>query len=172
MHEHHRRIHPINYPVLAKYSAEHPAVRALQVHAEARDQCVAKEIEWPQLGNRAIDQEWFSATDQRVWKFSAFAYAFISFDLVLDGWLLDDIAELQPFEFEFLHELPRLRELLNECECAALADENAGVVPLISKARGFFRAFEESIYARLGQVDIDHDDRDIYSLWGAGRRER
>ena len=167
----HPRIHPRNYPLLSKYSASHPAVRVLQVQAEARDVCVGKEIEWPALGNRAVDQEWFSVVDKRTWRFSSFAYCFISFDFENFGWLEAEKSGLQPFEFEFLHELPRLRELLDECEFAATTDENSDVLPLIAKAREFFDAFEESIFARLGPVNVEPDGRHIYSHWGAGRCE-
>jgi len=170
MSKHHPRIHPINYPVLVRYPADHPAVRALRAHAEARDICVGREIEWPKLGNVAIDQEWSSAIDQRIWKFSSFAYAFISFDFVADGWLDEQQSSLQPFEEDFLRELPRLRKLLAECESAANADGNDDVLPLISKAREFFDAFEESIVARIGPVDVESGSRRIDSLWSAGRR--
>jgi hypothetical protein len=170
--KYHPRIHPRNAPVLARYPGEHSAVRVLQVQAEARDICVGKEIEWPQLGNRAIDQEWFSAIDLRKWSFSSFAYCFISFDFLNYGWLAGERSELQPFEFEFLHELPRLRGLLDECEAAAELEENSAVLPLIAKAREFFDAFEQSIVARLGAVNVEPDGRYIYSHWGAGRCER
>jgi hypothetical protein len=116
MRNFHPRIHPLNYPLLKKLRPDQPAARALQVQAEARDVCVGKEIEWPQLGNRAIDQEWYSTIDQRTWQFSGFAYCFISFALVLDGWFNEPHDQLGPFEADFLHELPRLRELLDECE--------------------------------------------------------
>lgn len=172
MQSFHPRIHPLNYPILNRFHADHPTVRALLVQAEARDICVGKEIEWPQLGNRVIDQEWFSAIDQRMWKFSSFAYCFISFDLVLDGWFNEPHDPLGPFEADFLHELPRLRELLDECEVAADADANIEVLPLISKARDFFDAFEAAIQSRVGRVRVEPDGRYIRSLWGAGRCER
>jgi hypothetical protein len=172
MMKHHRRIHPTNYPILDKFETDHPAVRALQLHAETRDVCVGKEIEWPQLGNQAIDQEWFSMIDQRTWTFASFAYAFISFDLVLYGWISEEPSRLQPFEEDFLHELPRLREMLNECESAANNERNDEILPLIAKAREFFDAYEQSIVVRIGPLCVDYDDRYVESLWGAGRCER
>ena len=172
MSKHHRRIHPANCPILNKYRIDHPAVHALELHAEARDVCVGKEIEWPEIGNRAIDQEWFSIIDQRNWTFASFAYAFISFDLVLYGWLGEELSRLQPFEEDFLHELPRLRELLDECESEANAGGNDEILPLIAKVREFFNAFEKSIVVRTGPVSIERDDRYVESLWGAGRCER
>jgi hypothetical protein len=164
-----RRIHPLNSPIRTTHGRDHPAVRALERHAAARDACVCREIEWPRLGNRAIEQEWFSAIDQRVWSFSGFAYTFISFDLVLSEWLPGAQAGLDPFEEDFLHELPRLRTLLDECESAAKASANDRVLPLISKAREFLDAFEQSIIARVGPVVINPVDRPVVSLWGAGK---
>jgi hypothetical protein len=143
-----------------------------KVQAEARDVCVGKQIEWPQLGNRAVDQEWFSVIDQRTRKFSSFAYVFISFDLVLDGWFNEPHDPLGPFEADFLHELPRLRGLLDECEFAASSDANEEIRPLISKAREFFDAFETSILARVGSVRIETGSHKVRSLWGCGRPDR
>ncbi len=167
----HPRIYPLNYKILAKYPADHPAVRALQVHAEARDVCVGKEIAWPNGRTETIDQTWFSTIDQRVWRFSAFAYAFISFDLLLDGWLGDELGAVGQFEMDFIHELPRLRGLLYECESAANKEGNKLILPLISKAHEFFTAFEKSIIARDGPNQFSLHNRSVKSLWGAGKPE-
>lgn len=154
MHRHHSRIYPANQAILAAYSPDHAAVRALQVHAEACDICVGKEIAWPQLGNRPIDQEWFSLTRLREQSFSALAYEFLSFDLVLDGWL-----EMPPhateWECGFLTEDDVvLRVLLDECERAAQDEGNEDILPLIAKAREYLDAFKQAVLFRFRECGI------------------
>ena len=161
------RIHPDNAPLL-KLPVDHPAHIALIIHAECANHCVGREIPWPDSPDKPIDHTWYSAMDQRIWTFSGFAYSFISFDLVLDGWI-NGQTHLQPFEQSFLEELPRLRGLLAECECSAKADSNTGVLPLIKKTNEFFFAFERSIIARVGQVHVDSDQAPGESLWSSGR---
>ena len=163
------RIHPENSPLL-KLPLTHPAHHVLIVQAESRDICVGRETRWPDSPDEPIDQEWFSTLDQRTWTFSGFAYAFISFDLVLDGWI-NGQNHLQPFERDFLQELPRLRKLLDECEFSAECDSNGRVMTLIHKAREFFDAFEESIIARVGRIDIELIQERGESLWSTGRTE-
>ena len=70
----HPRIHPVNYPLLRKLPPDHPAVRALQVHAEARDSCVGKEVDFPSWGIKGIDQVFYSEVEHREYRFSTIAY--------------------------------------------------------------------------------------------------
>jgi hypothetical protein len=150
----HPRIYPANRPILDSYTCEHPAVRALQLHAEARDLCVGKEIKWPDSANRAVDQSWFSAARCRQQSYSAFAYEFISYDLILDGWLK---AAPQPTESEmrFLcDDGPLMRALLDECEEAANADANLEILPLVAKAREFVHAYNDAILHRFAACKI------------------
>lgn len=151
--KHHPRIHPVNYSLLRELSADHPAVRALQVHAEARDMCVGKEIDWPQDGIVGIDQVWWSDIDFKEKRFSSFAYQFISYDLYLDGWV-EAAPEATEYELHFLDELPQLRQLLKECENAARSEKNDVMLPLIAKAGEFFDAFEAAIKFRFEQIGV------------------
>lgn len=156
----HPRISPRNYPIL-KLSEEHPARRALQVHAEACDMCVGKEIAWadkPWI--KPIEQEWYSETDQKVWWFSSLAYMYLSYELEMHGWL-----NLSPeplgIELKFLfEEAPKLRVLLSECEAASRAEGNDRILPLIEKTREFVDAYEEAILFRFEQqgIELDHLD--------------
>jgi hypothetical protein len=150
----HPRIYPANYPLLDKYGPEHSAVRALQVHAEACDDCVGKEIEWPDIGNRSIDQSWFSVRRRTQQSFSAFAYEFLSYDLILDGWL--EMAP-EPTESEIgymVDDQPLMRALLDECQEAADADGNVEILPLIAKAREFVDAYNDAIVRRFNDCRI------------------
>jgi len=161
------RIHVENLPLL-ELPETHPALQALVIQARSRDICVGKEIDWPDATEEAIDQEWYSLIDKRKWNFSGFAYCFISFDLILGGWLSAQ-DNLQPFEQDFLCELPRLRGLLSECKVAANADGNDRVAPMVAQAFKFLDAYEQSIIARVGPVKVEPHGRFIESLWGAGK---
>lgn len=153
MRNYHPRIYPVNYEIIDRYGTDHPATRVLQVHAEARDKCVGKEIEWPQLGNQAIEQSWFSLSRQKVQTLSAFAYEFLSYDLILDGWLE---MGLEPTETElgFFDDERAMRLLLEECEDAALEEGNIEILPLITKAREFLDAYRAAILFRFSECDI------------------
>jgi hypothetical protein len=145
-----KTIHPANMPLL-DLPDSHPARVALNAHLEARIECVGREIRWPNMSEDPVEQRWFSQIDQRILTFSGFTYAFISFDLVLDGWLLNSTVP-DACEIEFLSRVGRLRSLLAECEHAANEARNYRVIPLIEKVRRFFNAYEESIYTRVGST--------------------
>lgn len=151
----HPRIHPMNYSLLRELPPDHPAIRALQVHAEARDICVGKEIDWPQHGIVGVDQSWFSSIDSKEWRFSSFAYAYISYDLYLDGWV-ESAPEATEAELGFLEDVPTMRTLLGEFEQAARAEKNANILPMLSKAREFVDALRGAIVYRLDRLGISH----------------
>lgn len=137
----HPRIHPANYALLRDLPPEHPVVRALQIHAEARDVCVGKELDWPHLGVVGIDQVWFSETDSKQWRFSGFAYQYISYDMVMDGWVKPN-SEAIRWERSILEQTATMKALLDECELAARTDKNDAMLPLIDKAKEYVSAFE------------------------------
>ena len=149
----HPRIHPVNYSLLREFSADHPAVRALQVHAEACDKCVGKEIDWPNLDTPAIDQVWFSDIESRECRFSAFAYQYISYDLFLDGWV-ETASEATETEIGFLEDIVKMRTLLDECENAARKDQNQAIIPMVTKAREFIDSLEHAIRFRFEKYGI------------------
>lgn len=145
----HPRVYPVNYHITDRFDATHPAVCVLQVHAEACDTCVGKEIEWPGAGNRAIEQTWFSTTRMKEQSFSSFAYEFLSYDLILDGWL-EMAPEPTESELGFLvDDEPLMRALLDECEEAAIGDKNTKIRPLIAKTREFLDAYCKAIQYRF-----------------------
>lgn len=80
------RIHPENRSLL-DLPESHPAHCALLVHDSTRDRCVGHEIPRSGREDDAFDQELFSEIERRTMMFSGFAYAYISFDLILDAWL-------------------------------------------------------------------------------------
>src|ERR1041384_7663739 len=123
MSSRHPQVDRINRPILDAFPGDHPAVRALRIHVEARRVCTGREIAWPNQEHLAIEQTWISQTDGQRWTFSQFAYSYIAFDLVIGGWLPEPDGKIQPFEAEFLKELSRLRQLLDECDEAAQSEE-------------------------------------------------
>jgi hypothetical protein len=151
----HPRIHPVNYSLLREFASDHPAVTALQIHAEARDTCVGKEIEWPHSGVLPVDQKWWSDVDYREHYFSSFAYSHISYDLFLDGWV-EAAPEPTEAELGFLEDAPKMRTLLDECERAAHEENTVEILPLISKAREFFDALEHAILYRFKEFRIPY----------------
>lgn len=154
----HPRVHPLNYPLLREHPADHPVVRALQSHAESRDICVGKEIDWPKQGVEGIDQTWRSSIDGKRWFFSGFAYQYLSYDLILDGWL-EEVPGPTNSELGFLNNASRMRILLKECMHAALEDNNLGILPLVEKASEFIDALEKALLLRFEEFGISREDR-------------
>lgn len=148
---------------MERYSSDHPALVALQVHAESCDLCVGREIIWKDLQNEPIEQAWFSATMQREYTFSGFAYMYLSYDLVLDGWLtLPDTPTAT--ELSNLHNTcPEMSLLLSECLDAAQADGNSDVLPLIAKAEEFVDALRKAILFRFSEYEINWEQYSVES---------
>lgn len=153
--KYHPRIFQANYPLLDRYDEGHTAIRALQLHAEACDLCVGKEIDWPGANEVPIEQTWFSAIRQKKQSFSAFAYEFLSYSLVFDGWL-----ELAPAptksKIDFLmKDQSIMRALLVECREAADAAGNIRIRALIQKATAFIDAFHDAVMTRFRECGIE-----------------
>jgi len=150
----HPRIYPANYPILTKYPSNHPACELLQAQAEVCDLCVGKEIVWPNAIEESVDQRWYSSARDNEQLFSNFAYEFLSYDLVLDGWLHMS-AEATESEVEFLtKDEITMRALLNECETAARTDGNVRILPLINKAREFVNKYSNAILHRFEVCNV------------------
>jgi hypothetical protein len=149
------RVHRLNRP-LFELPATHPAVHALITHARCREQCVGHEIAWPGKESEAFDQEWYSEIDGRVLRFSSFAYQYISYDLVLDGWI-ERSPTLTGSECGILGHAARLRALMDECELAAKTDQNHQVLQRVPIVREWIDALESAV---LHRVDVDNLSRD------------
>ena len=84
-------LHPM-YPYIEEMNApvfeledSHPAKQFLSAFMDCRMNCSEREL--GSGDQRPVDQAWVSASDGRTWTFSDFIYAFICFDIVLDGLL-------------------------------------------------------------------------------------
>jgi hypothetical protein len=144
-------IHRINRP-LFDLPTTHPARRFLEAFIACRSNCVGREIAYRGREHEAIDQTWTSATDARTWRFSHFAYKFISFEIELDGWLSNSPTPTQ-YENNTLQELPRLRSLMEECREACVVAGNDAVLALTNQVIDLLDLWEECIRARIATVD-------------------
>ncbi len=106
----------LNKPIFG-YAPDHPARRLLEAFVECRTNCVGKEID-------GVDQEWFSETDMRTHKFSSFAYAWLSFDIELDGWPCE-ASELTDSEEGAPNAIPRMARLMAVSKSADLSENTS-----------------------------------------------
>ena len=137
----------------------HIAHRFLRAFIECRRHCIGREA-----SNDPVDHEWFSECDGRLWSYSEFSYTFLSFDIVLDGWLTRAPTRTRNEE-QWIAQLPRWRELLRECKSAAELDNNAAVLPIIAQVLGMFELWEECIVKRDTATENDYPpraNRDLY----------
>ncbi|MEX0677907.1 MAG: hypothetical protein WD063_12575 [Pirellulales bacterium] len=142
----HRR-KTINRPVMSLEDT-HPAKRFLCAFDECLLNCGGCELG---LYETPIDQEWRSATDSKVWKFSAFVYTYLAFDIQLDGFITS-APQWTASETWALEQLPRFHALMDECahaaaqcgntDCLELVDE---VVQMLKLWKEYLRYREESI---------------------------
>jgi hypothetical protein len=151
-------VHKLNREVLNLPEA-HPARRFLCAFMECRRDCIGLEA-----SDEPIDQEWFSESSGEKWSYSKFAYKFLAFDVVLDGWLTH-AAHRTSNEQHCLDQLVRWRELLGECQVAAECDSNRAILPIIRQVLRMFDLWEQCILARDAATDVAYPrrvHRDLY----------
>ena len=146
------RTEELNEPIF-DLDDSHPAKRFLEAFVDCLANCVTRELGLD--GRRPIDQEWKSASDGRTWTFSGFAYAFLSFDIVLDGFLTN-AASLMPSEVWAAERLPLLRSMVNECAQAARQDGNSEILELTDQVRGMLDLWEQYLSFRKGMISNAH----------------
>jgi hypothetical protein len=126
-------IHRKNDP-LSELPDSHPAKLLLFAHGQCRRDCIGREIEYRGHEHEAFDQEWQSQHFGRRFQFSNFAYAFISYDLILEEWLSHPL-EVTENEKWMVARIQCLGSLLDECEEAAKHDGNTRILVAISQIR-------------------------------------
>jgi hypothetical protein len=132
----------------------HPAKRFLSAFMDCRMNCSERELE---IGDQIpVDQAWKSAADDRVWTFSGFIYAFICFDIELDGFL-QSAPNLTPSEIAAAQELPRLRSMMNECAYAASQSGNSEILELTDQVQQMLNLWEEYITFRKAKISHARD---------------
>jgi hypothetical protein len=140
------KVHKFNRPLFS-LPKSHPARKFLEAFIQCGKECIGREI--AAVPEDEIDQKWFSQIDKREWRFSEFAYTYLSFDVVLDGWLNNDV-EMTASERRVLDALPRLRTLLSECETTVREEHNIALLPLIFEVRHLLDLWEFCIIVRTG----------------------
>jgi hypothetical protein len=138
------RTESINRPVLA-LDDSHPAKRFLEAFIDCKTDCVGRHHEVD--GQVPIDQSWTSSTDGRVWTFSDFAYAFLSLDIELDGFL-QSAPYLTPSEIDAARKLPVLRSMMDECAEAANYSGNPEILELTDQVLEMLSLYEEYLSFR------------------------
>jgi hypothetical protein len=142
------RINRKNDPIAA-FPDDHPAKRLLPAHSRCWRECVQREIAWPGHEDDAFDQEWTSRVEQGPSSFSGLIYTFVCFELILTEWLTHP-SEITADERGILQEhLPRVRNLLAECQAAADQDKNTRVLELLPLPEAFFNACGGSNFGAL-----------------------
>jgi hypothetical protein len=81
-------------------------------------------------------------------------YGFVSFAIILDGWL-DDAPKVTPLELAHDQKFQHLRRLLAECEVAAKGDGNKAVLIMIEQVYGMLDLWDAQLLAR-GKRIADH----------------
>ena len=141
-----KRVYRANRPLFS-LPETHPARRFLNAFMQVLEDCVGKEVPYEGYEHLAVDQEWFSATDLRTWKSSSFAYAYLSFTVELDGWLVNAAAPTDG-ERNVIERLPYLRLLVNECKEACIGEGNERVLVMALQVERLFDLWEACIRER------------------------
>ena len=149
---HFDHIEKLNRPIL-KLNDSHPAKKFLSAFIDCRTDCAGRELGF--AGRVPIEQEWKSATDGRVWTFSGFIYAFICFDIELDGFL-QNAGNLTPSEIAAARELPRLRSMMNECAEAARQSGNGEILELTDQVLEMLSLWKEYLSFRKDMISKAH----------------
>jgi hypothetical protein len=142
-------IERLNRPVFELDDA-HPAKQFLTAFIECRSNCVGRELDPP--GQTPIDQEWQSATDGKTWTFSAFAYRYLSVDIVVDGFLTN-APRWTPSELGAIERLPQYRALMSECAQAAQQSGNTDCLELVDEVVGMLKLWDEYLEFRRWTVE-------------------
>jgi hypothetical protein len=123
-----------NDEVYASFPGNHPARTYLLEFYRVRDEVCGRDIAWPK--RPSVEQEWDSLLLQRSFSFSAFAYCFVSYTLVMGEWFDDRFSQVpsEP-EKEFISQLQMKLVLLQECADAANSHDNAEILRFVEMVR-------------------------------------
>ena len=136
---------------ILSFPDSHPAKRFVEEFEACRFRCVGRDIHWPEQA--AIDQHWISEVDHREWRFSQWAYVYLSYTLNPREWLEEyNQPCLSQSEEQFLQSLPRCLQLLEECCQAATAQANHEILEMIAMCREVFRLQQAAIEYRLSMA--------------------
>jgi hypothetical protein len=135
----------INKP-LFKLPKSHPAIQFLEAFIDCRQNCIGKEIQ-----DDTLDYKWYSQSENREILYSSFAYQYLAFDIILDGWLTN-APTITPDEQHWLNQLPHWRELMNECKIAAIKENKIKFLEMQSQVINLFDLWEKCIRYRIDKT--------------------
>jgi hypothetical protein len=141
------RLEILNRPILA-LDDDHPAKKFLCAFTECLDNCAGCELD---LYETPIDQEWRSATEGKDCRFSGFVYAYLAFDLELDGFITS-APQLTDSERWALEGLPRLHALMDECALAAEQCGNTDCLELVQEVVQMLNLWDEYLQYRQWMI--------------------
>lgn len=141
-------IESLNRPVLTLEDT-HPAKRFLIAFMQCLDDCAGRELGLD--GETPIEHEWFSSIDGRTWTFSGFVYAFLCFDIVLDGFL-ENSPVLTEAEKSTIEEIPRLRAMMDECIKSVRDSGYPEILKLANQVMTMLSLWEEYLAFRKDMI--------------------
>jgi|SRR5580704_8759093 hypothetical protein len=127
----------------------HPAKRFLTAFMDCTANCAGREVALD--GETPIDQAWISDSDRRPWTFSGLMYAFLCFDIELDGFLTN-APQLTASEISGREQMPRLRSMMAECAQAARQSGNSEILELTDQVQQMLNLWEQYISFREGMI--------------------
>ena len=127
---------------ILKFPESHIARRFLDAFIGCRCDCIGIEA-----SDDPIDQTWFSAIEAKEMVVCCIRIKFLAFDIAT-RWMAIGRARTDGKRTVFPSQLPRMRELLSECENAAAAEENRPLMPMIAKVRRMLDLWEQCILER------------------------
>jgi hypothetical protein len=132
----------------------HPARRFVEAFIDCRMSCAGRELDLD--GQVPIDQAWTSSSDGRVWTFSGFIYAFICFDIELDGFLTN-ARSLTESETTAARQIPLLRSMMDECAAAARQSGNDEILELTDQVLEMLDLWEAYLNFRTELISHPHE---------------
>lgn len=136
--------------LVRSFDPGHPAREKLYRHVECRKHCAGREIPWP--NQSPIDQEWYSQTEQRKFRFSGLIYQFISYTPDYRSWTeTSPPKELDAEDQGFIKQLPRVLSIVAECKAAAQNDQNHEILNLIPFVDDYYEAASRCIMSIVEQ---------------------
>jgi hypothetical protein len=142
-----QRLKTINQPIMS-LDATHPARKFLCAFDECLSNCGGCELD---LYETPIDQEWTSTTDGKVWKFSAFVYKCLAFDIRLDGFIAR-APQWTASEKHTLEQLPLFHSLMDECRHAAEQCGNTDCLELVNEVVQMLKLWQEYLRYRESMI--------------------
>ena len=142
-----QRLKTINQPIMS-LDAAHPAKRFLCAFDQCLSDCGGCELD---LYETPIEQEWTSASDGKVWKFSSFVYMYLAFDIRLDGFITS-APHLTESEKWAIQQLPRYHALMDECAHAAEQSGNTDCLELVDEVVRMLKLWDEYLQYRKRMI--------------------